>query len=166
MPGPMLPRVSNEELMMADEDVLTELTSDGVLIVTLNRPEMMNALGGGIPAGIQDAAARANRDDDVRAIVFTGAGRGFCAGADLSGGGPARGGAGLRASPPPSSVRSPSSPRPPQPKACEPSPGQARTRPNRRRRTPSLGSDNNNDRNKENGGFVYEDKKTKLCSGV
>jgi 2-(1,2-epoxy-1,2-dihydrophenyl)acetyl-CoA isomerase len=93
MPGPMLPRVSNEELMMADEDVLTELTSDGVLIVTLNRPEMMNALGGGIPAGIQDAAARANRDDDVRAIVFTGAGRGFCAGADLSGGGPARGGA-------------------------------------------------------------------------
>lgn len=77
---------------MSESDVLRELTEDGILILTLNRPEQMNALGGGIPEGIKAAALESKRNDEIRAIVITGAGRGFCAGADLSTGGPAAGG--------------------------------------------------------------------------
>jgi 2-(1,2-epoxy-1,2-dihydrophenyl)acetyl-CoA isomerase len=74
---------------MSENDLVRELTEDGILIITLNRPEQMNALGGGIPEGIKAAALESKRNDEVRAIVITGAGRGFCAGADLSTGGPA-----------------------------------------------------------------------------
>jgi 2-(1,2-epoxy-1,2-dihydrophenyl)acetyl-CoA isomerase len=81
---------------MSDNDVIRELTGDGVLILTLNRPDQMNALGGGIPEGIKAAALESKRNDEIRAIVITGAGRGFCAGADLSDGGPAAGGASKR----------------------------------------------------------------------
>lgn len=59
---------------------------DGILTVTLNRPDKLNAFTGRMLSELLDALDRADRDDDVRAIVFTGAGRGFCAGADLSGG--------------------------------------------------------------------------------
>ncbi len=59
---------------------------DGVLTITLNRPDKLNAFTGRMLSELLDAMDRADRDDDVRAVVFTGAGRGFCAGADLSGG--------------------------------------------------------------------------------
>ena len=60
---------------------------DGVLTITLNRPERLNAFNGQMMAEMMDAFDRADADDDVRAIVVTGEGRGFCAGADLSSGG-------------------------------------------------------------------------------
>src|SRR5436190_349014 len=59
---------------------------DGILTITLNRPEKLNAFTGKMLSELLDAMDRSDRDDDVRAVVFTGAGRGFCAGADLSGG--------------------------------------------------------------------------------
>jgi enoyl-CoA hydratase/carnithine racemase len=60
---------------------------DGALmIVTLNRPDKLNAYTGQMGAEITDAFNRADGDDDVRAIIVTGAGRAFCAGADVSGG--------------------------------------------------------------------------------
>ncbi len=60
---------------------------DGVLTITLNRPERLNAFNGQMMAEMMDAFDRADADDNVRAIVVTGKGRGFCAGADLSSGG-------------------------------------------------------------------------------
>jgi enoyl-CoA hydratase/carnithine racemase len=59
---------------------------DNILTVTLNRPDKLNAFTARMLSELLDAVDRADRDDDVRAIIFTGAGRGFCAGADLSGG--------------------------------------------------------------------------------
>ncbi len=59
---------------------------EGILTITLNRPDKLNAFTGTMLKELLDAMDKADRDDDVRAIVFTGAGRGFCAGADLSGG--------------------------------------------------------------------------------
>jgi len=59
---------------------------EGVLTLTLNRPEKLNAMSPGLRADLLDALDRADADDAVRAIIFTGAGRGFCAGADMSGG--------------------------------------------------------------------------------
>lgn len=58
-----------------------------VLTVTLNRPDKLNAYTGQMQAEIISALDAADADDEIRAIIFTGAGRGFCAGADLSGGG-------------------------------------------------------------------------------
>jgi enoyl-CoA hydratase/carnithine racemase len=70
---------------MAYETLLYEL--DGpVLTVTLNRPDKLNAYTAIMGAELTDAFERADADDAVRAIVVTGAGRGFCAGADISGG--------------------------------------------------------------------------------
>ncbi|HSG88805.1 MAG TPA: enoyl-CoA hydratase-related protein [Pseudomonadales bacterium] len=60
---------------------------DHVALVTLNRPERMNAWNQAIANGLSDALTEAQADDRVRAVVITGAGRAFCAGADLEGGG-------------------------------------------------------------------------------
>ena len=60
---------------------------DNVLLITLNRPEILNAFNRDMMAEIIDALDKADADDNVRAIIVTGAGRGFCAGADLSAGG-------------------------------------------------------------------------------
>ena len=59
---------------------------DGILTLTLNRPEKLNAFTGEMLSEMIDAFDRADADDAVRAIIVTGAGRAFCAGADLSGG--------------------------------------------------------------------------------
>ena len=68
--------------------------SDNVATVTLNRPAQLNAFTGTMMNELIDAIDRTDADDDVRAVIITGAGRGFCAGADLSAGGStfARGG--------------------------------------------------------------------------
>jgi len=60
---------------------------DNVLTITLNRPEILNAFNRDMLAEIIDALDKADADDNVRAIIVTGTGRGFCAGADLSVGG-------------------------------------------------------------------------------
>lgn len=63
-------------------------TADGpVLTITLNRPDKLNAFTPRMQRELIDACDRADADDAIRAIVVTGAGRAFCAGADLSGGG-------------------------------------------------------------------------------
>jgi enoyl-CoA hydratase/carnithine racemase len=60
--------------------------ADGVATVTLNRPEQRNALSAQLLAELVDAMARVRNDDEVRAVVLTGAGeKVFCAGADLGG---------------------------------------------------------------------------------
>lgn len=60
---------------------------DGIATVTLNRPQKMNAYTFTMRNEMLDAFDRIDADDAVRAVVVTGAGRAFCAGADLSGGG-------------------------------------------------------------------------------
>ncbi|MFI1377999.1 enoyl-CoA hydratase/isomerase family protein [Embleya sp. NPDC020886] len=57
---------------------------DGVAVVTLDRPDRLNVFSGGMGAALGDAYARCDADDAVRAVVLTGAGRAFCAGADMS----------------------------------------------------------------------------------
>ena len=61
--------------------------SDHVATITLNRPERLNAFTGTMMNEMIDAFDRLDADDDVRAVIVTGAGRGFCAGADLGAGG-------------------------------------------------------------------------------
>jgi enoyl-CoA hydratase/carnithine racemase len=61
--------------------------ADCVLTITLDRPERLNAFTERMGGELIAALERADGDDGVRAIIVTGAGRGFCAGADLSGGG-------------------------------------------------------------------------------
>lgn len=76
---------------MADE-LLTDLR-DGVLLATLNRPEAMNSMNAELLHGLNAAIERASEDDDVRALVLTGTGRAFCAGASITpDGDPTRGG--------------------------------------------------------------------------
>ena len=66
-------------------EVLYEVR-DHIAWITLNRPQAMNAISENIRAGIPEALARAEADDEVRVIVFSGAGeRAFCAGADVKG---------------------------------------------------------------------------------
>ncbi|WP_290055500.1 enoyl-CoA hydratase/isomerase family protein, partial [Amycolatopsis solani] len=54
-----------------------------VRVLTLNRPEKLNALDTALTRSLSEAFTAADADRDVRALVLTGAGRGFCAGADL-----------------------------------------------------------------------------------
>jgi enoyl-CoA hydratase/carnithine racemase len=78
--------LSWEEDRVDYEQILYRV-EDGVAVVTLNRPEKLNAMTAQMGAEMDDAMAEADEDDDVRAVVVTGAGRGFCAGADLGSGG-------------------------------------------------------------------------------
>jgi 2-(1,2-epoxy-1,2-dihydrophenyl)acetyl-CoA isomerase len=57
--------------------------ADGVATITLNRPEQLNAMTGPLMQGLGSALAAVGVDQDIRVVVLTGAGRGFCAGADL-----------------------------------------------------------------------------------
>jgi enoyl-CoA hydratase/carnithine racemase len=75
----------------------------GVTILTLNRPERMNAISGPMLAAFSEQLLEANRDPEVRVVVITGSGRAFCAGLDLkeqASGGNLGGGFDLREAPP------------------------------------------------------------------
>ncbi len=72
---------------MTDFEEIRAQTADGVLTITLNRPERLNAFTETMRRELIAAFDLADADDDVRAVVVTGEGRGFCAGADLARGG-------------------------------------------------------------------------------
>ncbi len=67
---------------MQENPILTTFSA-GVLTITLNRPDRLNALNPEMHAALAEALTRAETDRDVRAVLLTGAGRGFCAGQDL-----------------------------------------------------------------------------------
>lgn len=69
---------------MSDHSVLFDLDADGVATITLNRPDKMNACSGDLLDRLTGFYRRCDEDDAVRAVVLTGAGRAFCAGADTS----------------------------------------------------------------------------------
>src|SRR5579863_7815487 len=69
---------------MSYEAILYE-TRGPVAIITLNRPERLNAIGAAVREEVHAAVEAAHRDDAIRAAILTGAGKGFCSGADLSG---------------------------------------------------------------------------------
>jgi enoyl-CoA hydratase/carnithine racemase len=72
--------------IMDFQDIRYELDGN-LLTITLNRPERLNAFTPRMATELIEAFDRADADDEVRSVIVTGAGRGFCAGADLAGGG-------------------------------------------------------------------------------
>src|SRR5215472_13197030 len=64
--------------------VLLESVQDGVALLVMNRPEKLNALNNDLSAALNQAFERIDKDDSVRIVVLTGAGRAFCAGGDLA----------------------------------------------------------------------------------
>ncbi|MGI8657252.1 MAG: enoyl-CoA hydratase-related protein [Candidatus Limnocylindria bacterium] len=71
-------------------ETLLGASAGGVVTITLNRPDALNALNAAMRGELLRAVKQAASDAEVRAIVITGAGRGFCSGADLRGGGAER----------------------------------------------------------------------------
>src|SRR5437588_10283648 len=71
---------------MAYEQIATDV-ADRILTITLNRPERLNAWTATMCRELMSAFDEADADDGIGAVIVTGAGRGFCAGADLAGGG-------------------------------------------------------------------------------
>jgi enoyl-CoA hydratase/carnithine racemase len=76
---------------MTYECLLYEV-KDGIATLTLNRPERLNALGGTLRQDLHDAVTRAAADPEVRVMVVTGAGKGFCSGGDVKAMGEAKAG--------------------------------------------------------------------------
>ena len=68
---------------MARETILYDVGEDGVATVTFNRPDVLNATNDAFYQEFQSLIREMAADDAVRAIILTGAGRGFCAGADV-----------------------------------------------------------------------------------
>src|SRR5580698_3732982 len=79
---------------MAYETILFEI-ADGAARLTLNRPDRLNSFTVQMHAEVADALSQVERDSQVRALLLTGAGRGFCAGQDLSDRAVAPGGDGI-----------------------------------------------------------------------
>ncbi|WP_207102310.1 2-(1,2-epoxy-1,2-dihydrophenyl)acetyl-CoA isomerase PaaG [Paracoccus shandongensis] len=77
--------------MTASPTVLSAL-ADGVLVLTLNRPEKLNSFNEDMHLALRAGIRRAHDDSDVRAVLLTGSGRGFCAGQDLGDRDPRKGG--------------------------------------------------------------------------
>src|SRR5581483_10755932 len=69
--------------IMSYQTILFEV-SDGIARLTLNRPERLNSFNTSMHSEVQDALTALQRDSSARVLVITGAGRGFCAGQDLS----------------------------------------------------------------------------------
>ena len=67
---------------MSYETVLSELNGEGVRTITLNRPERLNAMNQALVRDVAEAFTDANKDGATKAMIFTGAGRAFCAGDD------------------------------------------------------------------------------------
>ena len=65
------------------QDINYDVT-DGIATITLHRPDKMNAFTGRMMHEIISALDLTDADDNVKAVIFTGAGRAYCAGADLS----------------------------------------------------------------------------------
>jgi 2-(1,2-epoxy-1,2-dihydrophenyl)acetyl-CoA isomerase len=82
-PEPSLPIPSSMEPPMSDSPVLYSIDS-GVATITLNRPDVLNAIDDPMLQALRRALADAKHDAQIRAVLLTGAGRGFCAGADLA----------------------------------------------------------------------------------
>jgi enoyl-CoA hydratase/carnithine racemase len=78
---------SNTPTPNAPTQTLSTELSEQVLTITLNRPEALNTFNAVMMRELIEAFDRADADDEVRAVIVTGAGRAFCAGADLSQGG-------------------------------------------------------------------------------
>lgn len=76
---------------VSTDTIITEVDEIGVATITLNRPEQRNAINFEMDRAFHDAMWGFDADDDVRAIVVTGAGKAFCSGFDLSAGGEAFG---------------------------------------------------------------------------
>jgi enoyl-CoA hydratase/carnithine racemase len=72
---------------MPEFKTITYAVEEGIAIITLNRPERMNAFTDQMAVDLIDAFDLTDADDEVRAVIVTGAGRAFCAGADLAAGG-------------------------------------------------------------------------------
>jgi enoyl-CoA hydratase/carnithine racemase len=70
-----------------EREQIIEQLEDGILTITLNRPDRLNAWTETMARELIEAFDRADADDEVRAVIVTGAGRAFCAGADLERGG-------------------------------------------------------------------------------
>src|SRR5436305_5930521 len=75
-----------KDAWMEREQIIEDL-EDGILTITLNRPNRLNAWTETMAQELISAFDRADSDDDVRVVIITGAGRAFCAGADLEKGG-------------------------------------------------------------------------------
>ncbi|MGH7985767.1 MAG: enoyl-CoA hydratase, partial [Candidatus Binataceae bacterium] len=71
------------EVFFMSNDLIAE-NRDGVLYLTMNRPDKLNALSDGMIAGLLEQLHHAANDTEVGVVVLTGAGRGFCAGGDIS----------------------------------------------------------------------------------
>lgn len=70
--------------MTSRESVLFELDDQGVALITLNRPDKLNACSGDMLGRLAELYRRCDEDDAIRAVVVTGSGRAFCTGADMS----------------------------------------------------------------------------------
>lgn len=68
---------------MEYEEILYEVRNDHIVVITLNRPDSMNALSHKTHQELEQAFYQADADPDIRVIVLTGAGRGFCSGDDV-----------------------------------------------------------------------------------
>ncbi|MFP1643064.1 2-(1,2-epoxy-1,2-dihydrophenyl)acetyl-CoA isomerase PaaG [Pontitalea aquivivens] len=77
---------------MTQSDTVLVALNDGVLYLTLNRPEKLNSFDEAMHLALRAGLQRAHDDADVRAVLLTGAGRGFCAGQDLGDRDPRKGG--------------------------------------------------------------------------
>ena len=65
-----------------NEELLLEVTA-GIAVITFNRARAMNTFSQSMMEGLGDAYRRCDQDDDIRAVVVTGSGKAFCAGAEL-----------------------------------------------------------------------------------
>lgn len=77
---------------MSQSDTLLETLESGVLTLTLNRPDKLNSFNEELHLALRSGLERAHAESEVRAVLLTGAGRGFCAGQDLGDRDPRKGG--------------------------------------------------------------------------